>query len=259
MQSLSRTIYIILLPCEKTVYRKYLRFKFENSLYQFNCLPFGLNIAPFIFTKILKPLAKKLRLMGIMIVFYLNDILTIGRDKKECKKHTDIVLSESRKLGFIINIQKGMLDPQQNIRFLGFLYNTITMTISLPCDKCEAVRKTILAFQNKNMCTVREFARLIGRLVASCPATQYGFIHIKPFEEVKHHFLREDYHNYNRKMYIPASLQQELEWWHANICSGQDLKPRYFSVEINSDASRTGWGFLVRDPDAMASGIMRNN
>nr|CAH7721803.1 unnamed protein product [Callosobruchus chinensis] len=43
-------------------------------------------------------------------------------------------------------------------------------------------------------------------------------------------------------MYIPASLQQELEWWHSNIGSGQDLKPRDFSVEINSDASRTGWG-----------------
>ena len=28
--------------------RKYLRFEFNNKLYEFNCLPFGLNVAPFI-------------------------------------------------------------------------------------------------------------------------------------------------------------------------------------------------------------------
>jgi len=35
--------------------RKYLRFSWENSLYEFTCLPFGYKLAPRTFTKILKP------------------------------------------------------------------------------------------------------------------------------------------------------------------------------------------------------------
>ena len=42
-------------------HQKFLRFTIRNRLYQFNCLPFGLSSAPWIFTKILKPVAAKLR------------------------------------------------------------------------------------------------------------------------------------------------------------------------------------------------------
>ena len=34
---------------------QYLRFLFQGQLWEFVCLPFGLNIAPFVFTKVLKP------------------------------------------------------------------------------------------------------------------------------------------------------------------------------------------------------------
>lgn len=35
--------------------RKLLRFIFKDQLYEFNCLPFDLSTAPYIFTKIMKP------------------------------------------------------------------------------------------------------------------------------------------------------------------------------------------------------------
>ena len=31
--------------------RKYLRFRWRGKVYQFNCLPFGLSCAPWVFTK----------------------------------------------------------------------------------------------------------------------------------------------------------------------------------------------------------------
>lgn len=36
-------------------HRKYLRFQFQNKIYAFQCFPFGLSTAPFVFIKILKP------------------------------------------------------------------------------------------------------------------------------------------------------------------------------------------------------------
>jgi len=49
--------------------RKFLKFRFEKKLYQFNCLPFGLCTSPYIFTKIMKPVINYLRRAGFM--YYL--------------------------------------------------------------------------------------------------------------------------------------------------------------------------------------------
>jgi len=50
--------------------RKYLRFRFQGSLYEFKCLPFGLNLAPYLFTKLLKPVLAFFRASGIRLVFF---------------------------------------------------------------------------------------------------------------------------------------------------------------------------------------------
>jgi len=53
---------------------KYLRFIFQSQCFEFLCLPFGLNVAPQVFTKILKPVVKYLRNRGFTSVIYLDDI-----------------------------------------------------------------------------------------------------------------------------------------------------------------------------------------
>ena len=44
--------------------RKFLRLVFQGQIYKFNCLPFGLNCAPLIFTKLIKPVVSHLREKG---------------------------------------------------------------------------------------------------------------------------------------------------------------------------------------------------
>lgn len=58
-------------------HRKYLRFCFDGTLYEFTCLPFGLFSA-FVFTKIMPPIISSLRSKGFLSVRYLDDILCIG-------------------------------------------------------------------------------------------------------------------------------------------------------------------------------------
>jgi len=58
--------------------RKFLRFSFQSRLYQFRVLLFGLASAPYIFTKILKPVLHSLRNKGLFSVAYLDDFLLIA-------------------------------------------------------------------------------------------------------------------------------------------------------------------------------------
>ena len=44
--------------------KKYLRFLFNGECFEFSCLPFGLNMAPYVFTKIMRPVVAYLREQG---------------------------------------------------------------------------------------------------------------------------------------------------------------------------------------------------
>ena len=61
-----------LIPIEKES-RKFLRFIFMGKIYEFTCLHFGLNIAPYLFTKIMKPVINFLRKRGFLSVIYLGN------------------------------------------------------------------------------------------------------------------------------------------------------------------------------------------
>ena len=51
-----------------TDHRKLLQFKWIGETYQFTCLPFGLSLAPWVFTKTTKPIVAILRTMGLRIM-----------------------------------------------------------------------------------------------------------------------------------------------------------------------------------------------
>ncbi|OXA56451.1 Facilitated trehalose transporter Tret1-2 [Folsomia candida] len=47
--------------------QKYLKFRWKGKLYKYTCLPFGLSLAPFLYTKLTKPVVAKLRVQGILL------------------------------------------------------------------------------------------------------------------------------------------------------------------------------------------------
>lgn len=57
---------------------KFMRFVWNSCLFEFTCLPFGLCITPWIFTKIIKPVAGNLRSRGHQSIVYLNDGFCLG-------------------------------------------------------------------------------------------------------------------------------------------------------------------------------------
>lgn len=66
--------------------RKYLRFSFKGKLYEFLCVPFALGTSPYIFTKIMKPVAENLRSQSLLSIIYLDDFLLIGKSKNNVRK-----------------------------------------------------------------------------------------------------------------------------------------------------------------------------
>lgn len=98
-------------PIKKS-HKKILRFKLNNSLYEYNCLPFGLSIAPFVFTKLKKPLISFLRRRGFIYVIYLDDFLLIGNSYEICNINVSETIRILEQLGFLVNYKKSNLIPR---------------------------------------------------------------------------------------------------------------------------------------------------
>ena len=124
--------------------RKYLRFAFENKVYQFQVLPFGLNTVPQVFTRLGHTETGYLHCQGISVIPYLDDWLIHHPDRQVLIRHQAQLINTLDLVGFILNRKKSELDLTQDLQFLG---------IGLPLDLGESFPSRVQSFGDS--CTRR--------------------------------------------------------------------------------------------------------
>ena len=103
--------------------RCFLVFIFDGKIYRFKVMHYGLNSAPRIFTKLLKPILRLLRCQGMLLIIYLDDILLIAPTAELCLAQGKLLMKLLQDLGFLVNMNKSVLKnshPKNN--FSGFCY-----------------------------------------------------------------------------------------------------------------------------------------
>lgn len=247
-----REAYLLLPVCK--VHRKYLRFQFtplgsnKPTTYEFSAMPYGLSVAPRVFTKVMKEVMAYLRRQGHQSVIYLDDILCIANNVEKCTDNVNKTIRLLERLGFIINNEKSSLEPKQICKFLGLIFDTRTLSISLPPEKRNNIAQLIQKYSNLKQCTIREFSQLIGVLTAACPAVKYEWLYTKLLERHKYLALLKHNDNYEAKMHLPIIIFDDLDWWRLNIgTTSNSMRTVGYKLEIYTDASRTGWGSVCGD------------
>ena len=84
----------------------YLAFSYLGQLYFFRALPFGLNVAPYIFTQVLAWPLHCLRARGISLLAYLDDIVIWHRDRDTLLAQVQQVMVFLWDMGFRLNLEK---------------------------------------------------------------------------------------------------------------------------------------------------------
>ena len=135
-------------------HRKYLKFAWQGTVYQYNVLPFGLATAPRAFTKLMKPALAYLRSKGVRLIAYLDDILIIGRDKGEAEEAYQNAKSLMESLGFVINLEKSQAIGTQKMEFLGFIIDSVSITFGLPKEKVKEIRQKCKCALQEPMLTI---------------------------------------------------------------------------------------------------------
>lgn len=230
------------IPIDKDC-QKFLKFRFKNDLFKFTCLPFGLNIAPYLYTKLMRPVLSHLREKGIQCVSFLDDCLIIGETELACKENLDYLIEFYARLGFSINYEKSQLVPSKRVKFLGFIFDTEAFTISLPSSKIEKILNCINYCVQRQTLTVFKLAELIGLLVAASPAVAYAPVHIKNLEYDKNRALAITGNDYGGEVSLSQDSKEDLAWWSKHIRqSSMSLNKDKYDIVLTSDASLKGWG-----------------
>jgi hypothetical protein len=120
-------------------YIKFLKFQWRNELYTFVCLPFGLSSAPFVFTKILKPVYGSFRQQGIRCSYYIDDSIGMNKNRDMCESDAVCMIKTLETLGFVINDEKSVLIPVQRITYFGLIIDSKMFRIFLPDEKLKKI------------------------------------------------------------------------------------------------------------------------
>lgn len=166
-----------------TDHQKYLKFIFNGSLYQYTCLPNGLSCAPRVFTKLLKPVDATLYNLGYLSLDYVDDSYLQGDTSSECLENVNCMASLFKKLGFYLHPTKSIVIPNQQLIFLGFVLNSIAMTVTPSEGKIQKLVTACRSLLNNSNPTIEEVCQVIGLIVSNFPGAKYGPLHL-PFPGV---------------------------------------------------------------------------
>ena len=204
--------------------QKYLWFHIKGQTFQFTALPFGLSTAPLELTKVVKEVKLMAQAQGIRIHQYLDDWLLRAPSQEMCLHHTQTLLDLCRSLGWVVNMDKLELVPQQAFDFVGYHFDLSQGLVKPTRERWKALSQKLSLLMGLESCTVRQFMSLIGLLTATEKQVVSGRLHMKPIQwHLKKHWHVPE--SQEKIIPIPSSFHVHLRWWlhSANVLSGQLL------------------------------------
>ena len=224
--------------------RKFLCFQWGDNVYSFNCVPFGLSSAPWVFTKTLKPIFAKFHELGFDGFGYIDDSFIIAQSYEECAQAVSTLTNLFKELGFRINEEKSVLQPCKRLTFLGYILDSTEMAIFPTEDKKAKVKSNVSKLLEENSPKIRTVASTLGLLNDVCKGCEFGPIYTKRVEMGKVKALRRaGRKGFEARMKISWESKQDLKWWLRNIDHAKfRLQTSFPKVKLQTDASLLGWG-----------------
>ncbi|XP_052797745.1 uncharacterized protein LOC128229889 isoform X1 [Mya arenaria] len=151
-------------------HKTFLGFSLEGKYYCYSVVAFGLSSAPFIFSKALREMVKFWRFNGIKIVMFLDDGWGTNKSCDLATRDAIFVKDSLNRAGLIINDEKSVWLPVQNLEWIGLLWNSIDYSISIPARRIEDFKMLLLEFLNSlHIVSARSLAKCTGKVISMMP------------------------------------------------------------------------------------------
>ena len=228
--------------------RKYLRFAFENKVYQFQVLPFGLNTAPQVFTRLGHTVTGYLHRQGISVIPHLDDWLIHHLDRTVLLQHQARLMNTLDLVGFVLNRKKSELDLTQDLQFLGIRLRLDLGEASLPESKAWKIVARARHLSSLHVLSYIQVSQLMGSLNWASGLIPLGRLYLRPLQHYFHSLGLTDLFTPLRRS-DPLVLANLLLHWQDPLFLTSGIPLRTFQAEftIFTDASMQGWGAHMGD------------
>ncbi|CAJ0964540.1 unnamed protein product [Ranitomeya imitator] len=142
--------------------------------FQYQALPFGVAVAPRVFTKIMVEVMAHLHEQDILIVPYLDDLLIVGHSESHCTDQLQKVMDALHKLGWMVNIKKSRLQPRKVQEFLGYVIDSSQQECRLPDTKVAKIKQLVTRAINNPLVSGRHVRLLSDNRVTVAYINRQG-------------------------------------------------------------------------------------
>ena len=234
-------------------HRKYCRFRCPKSKvrYQWKTVSFGTSEAPKTCTKIIRPLTRILKSLGIRCLFYIDDLLLLDQDPVRLGKAMAIAMDLLQKqVGPQLKLSKGNLFPSQLFTCLGIIWNTRQMTCHIPAKRIKALQGTarrILKMSSAGaQVPTRDLARFVGQVVSTSRAIRPAKRRLIFVQHALSKAVRKG--GWHGRCTISPAARKALEWWttqEPRDANGNEIVPvvRPMQITLRTDAATHNAGY----------------
>lgn len=204
-------------------------------------LPFGLNLSPYVFTRLTGWLGREIRRrFGLQVAVYIDDFLLGAASRLELEEGIQKVKEFFEILGVVISTKKEVL-PARTVEFIGFDWDAEHKAVRVPEKRRREYRRAV-----KNLLrhaqTRATWRRVIGKL---------GFLKEAVGPTMRH--VRSLLHAVAKRrekgslLEAQGEAKEDLQWWAKKLEAETELSLKTVPVTgcITTDASDVGLGFLI--------------
>ena len=224
-----------------------IRWNFDGSetLMMDTRICFGGKNSPYLFTQISNFVTRCMIRRGFPnVINYLDDFMVFGNTWEECQIAQLTLIDLLISLGFEIAWKK-TTSPSQRCVYLGIVFDSNAMEISLPPHKLEKLHHELDFFANRDRATKRQLQRLCGILAHCAKVVRASRTFSRRIIDLLC-MLPEG----NPRIHLSNEFKLDLQWWSdfAEIFNGTacviensfGLGPTIFS-----DSSLMGYGYVM--------------
>ena len=162
---------------------------------------------------------------------------------ESCMDNISKIMTILMSLGFVIHPSKSEFIPSKTIEYLGFVINTEDMTIRLTYAKKIVIFYMCTSLCSTNSCSIRDVAKLLGKLSSSFIAVKMGRLHYRSLERAKVKNLKASRGNFDKTMVLDGQRKLDILWWRDNMMNSHSpILQGNPTTHIYTDASSYGWG-----------------
>ncbi|KAI2661669.1 enzymatic polyprotein [Labeo rohita] len=163
-------------------HRKFLRFAYQGTAYEFMTVLFGLSLAPQTFCRCIEVALSPLGTAGLRVSAYLDDLLLCSPSRQQAETDTKMLVSHLESLGFKINKTKSCLVPTQEIVYLGLRLKSDQYQAFLSKECIRSIRGCLSLFQKGRKVPFRLCLRLLGLMASTVSVIPLGLLRMRVSE-----------------------------------------------------------------------------